>query len=246
MWAVADPDVTSIKGLTWNPAGTQLPGTWGSYHFWVRKIGDGIYDASNNAGPYTLVVNLPPAVALLSFEPLASNRSVTDPAHPAYGKTYPRLWQSGTSWKAYLGRSGLRFVVKGKASASVGRFELEVQEPGASAWKAMASATPTSAASGVEQEHVFSVCFDEPVPGAELIPLSYKQGAPKVGSWQLRARAIDTKGKASEWSSTVSVEAELPIATVSETVQTLPPAGHEGLWYSASAPKTFTLKVWIP
>lgn len=245
LWAVGDSDATSVKGLKWSAAGSLTQGI-GIYNFWVRKLGDSYYEQSNFAGPYRLTVTWPKPVTLLSFEPLASTMTVSDPTHPAYGKTYPRLWQSGAAWKAYLARSGLRFLVKGKATAAVGRFELEVQEPGTGIWKELASATPTSGASGVEQEHLFSVCFDEPVPGSELIPLSYKQGAPKVGPWQLRARVLDTKGEASEWSSIVSVEAELPIATVSETVQTLPPAGHEGLWYSASAPKTFTLKVWIP
>jgi hypothetical protein len=42
------------------------------------------------------------------------------------------------------------------------------------------------------------------------------------------------------------VAVELPVAVVSETLQTLPPAGPEGAWFTPSKPKTFHLPVWIP
>jgi hypothetical protein len=99
---------------------------------------------------------------------------------------------------------------------------------------------------GVDVEQTFSVRLGEVAPGAPLIPLSYAQGSPATGTWRFRARVQDSDGSWSQWTLGPDLDVQLPIALVSETLQTLPPAGPEGKWYTSSDPKTFVIKKWIP
>lgn len=175
-----------------------------------------------------------------SLAPVAS--SFTD----AGGRTYDRLWQTGSTWNAYLGRSGLRFIATGQGTGGVRAFELQAKSPAPGAVYATLASDVLSLAAG-PVSHTFSgLMLDQSSPANALVPASYAAGAPLVGVWTFRARLQDAGGVWSGYSSEVPVTVALPIVVRTETLQSHPPVGPEGAWLEASDPKTFSLKLWIP
>ncbi len=219
----------------------------GTYTVTAQSPAGGNYAASNTA---TATIRVTTSTSIQSLVPVASDYIVINASSPANGRTYKRLWQEGGAWQAYLGRSGLRFTATGSGSSAVKAFELQVQEPGSTDWTTLATATPANGASngpGVSVAGDFSgLMIDSPTPGSPLVPLSYSQKAPKVGVWNFRARVQNSDDAWSGFTAILPITVELPIAVVAETLRTLPPAGPEGAWFTASKPKTFHLPVWIP
>lgn len=175
-----------------------------------------------------------------SLAPVAS--SFTD----ANGRTYDRLWQTGSTWNAYLGRSGLRFIATGQGTGGVRSFELQAKSPAPGAVYATLASDVLSLVAG-PVSHTFSgLMLDQPSPANVLVPASYAAGAPLVGVWTFRARLQDAGGVWSGYSPEVPVTVALPIVVRSETLQSHPPVGPEGAWLEPSDPKTFSLKLWVP
>ena len=177
---------------------------------------------------------------MTSLAPVAS--SFTD----AGGRTYDRLWQTGSTWNAYLGRSGLRFVATGQGTGGVRTFELQAKSPAPGAVYATLASDVLSPSTG-PVSHTFSgLMLDQPSSANALVPASYAAGAPLVGVWTFRARLQDAGGVWSGYSSEVPVTVALPIVVRTETLQSYPPVGPEGAWLEPSDPKTFSLKLWVP
>jgi hypothetical protein len=216
----------------------------GHYGVTVQSPAGGNYEASNSI---TIPVSVTASVTtLVSLEPLVSDFTVNDSASPAFGRTYKRVWLSGSTWAAYLGRTGVRFKAVGHGLHAARSFELQTQQPGGAEWTTLSVDAAAANGPGVDVEQTFSVRLGEVAPGAPLIPLSYAQGSPATGTWRFRARVQDSDGSWSQWTLGPDLDVQLPIALVSETLQTLPPAGPEGKWYTSSDPKTFVIKKWIP
>jgi hypothetical protein len=152
------------------------------------------------------------------------------------------MWQAG-GWTAYLGRPGVKFQVKAQAYPSVSSVELQAKAPG-SDWASLATVSAPTVATSIDT--TFSVMLGETVPGQPLVPLSFQQGTPAVGSWRFRARVKDANGGYSDFSDEVLVNVVLPLVTKTLSGQTVPPAGPLGDWFTASRVQSFSIPLWVP
>lgn len=220
------------------PNTDQIHRAVGFYDVFVTAMGN--YTGSAVA---TMEIESGATTQVTALTPVPHAITITDPQHPAYGRTYQRSWNQGGVWHAYLGRPGVRFHVSATGAAPIDRCELEARW-GADSWAPLAAATID--APGIALERDFEVCLGGSVAEQPLIPLSFQQGNPHTGPWHFRARVRDTTGSWSAWSADVPVQVVLPLASASETLRTVPPAGGMGEWFTASNPKTFTVPMWIP
>jgi trimeric autotransporter adhesin len=200
----------------------------------------GDYQQSNIA---TATVQIIAAGLVNSFTPLVSNYTVHDPNSPMDGKTYGRMWQTGSDWQAYLGRSGVQFEANVQGWPAVQALQLQCKQPGGT-WVDLAVVTPST--SGVTVDQIFSVRLGEVVADQPLVPLSYQQGAPLTGDWYFRVRSQNTMGAWSDWSNEVKVNVVLPLVTKTTSGKTVPPPGPLGDWFTESTVGNYTIKMWIP
>ena len=211
----------------------------GSYT--VRIVASGNY-----AGLAEAVLEIRMAAPLVpTLSPAEGNVVVSDPQSPAYGRTYRRSWAEGAQWCAYLGRPGVRFVLTTAAAGAITRCELQGRW-GAEPWATLALEAPATEGASGGFAHTFSVRLGDVVPGRPQVPLSYAEGQPQVGAWAFRARVGDDQGVWSAWSDEATVAVTLPLASVTETLRTVPPAGGLGAWFEASSGRTFSLPIWLP
>jgi hypothetical protein len=178
---------------------------------------------------------------------MESSQRVTTLGSSYYGRSFKRAWKEGNDWFAYLGRGGIRFVGAGEASAGAGLVQLEAKnaEEGAG-WVLLSEVQASAVEGGQRFTCAFDVSLGTVVPEQPLVPESWARGRALTGTWKFRARVCDLAGVWSAWSSELPVQVVLPLVTRSETLQTLPPAGEEGDWFTASEPKTFNLALWVP
>lgn len=180
---------------------------------------------------------------VVTFTPVASSYTVRDPSSPLNGQTYPRMWREGDSWSAYLGRSGVKFNVKGFGHPAVQAVEIEARSPSA-VWTKLAAQNPGDATTVVDL--TFDVMLDKAAPTNPLMPNSYADGAPLTGTWMFRARIQSSNGEWGDFSPEVPVSVILPISTKAVAGQTVPPAGDLGKWFTASPVQTYSVQIWIP
>lgn len=218
---------------------TATVSTPGTYTVTVRDPGSANYLPSNTAtGTLQVAVDR----KIVSFTPLESSYTVSDPTSPMNGQTYPRVWQSG-GWVAYLGRPGVRFAVSARAAPTIRAIELQSRPPGAE-WAQLASQSPAAGQSRVDA--TFSVMLGGTAPGQPLVPLSYYNGNPQTGTWSFRARVQDAGGTWSDFSPEVPVNVVLPITSRTLSGQTVPPAGPLGDWFTASPVQSYSFQFWVP
>lgn len=219
----------------------------GSYTLNVQDLGDANWNPSNIVTATISDV----ATKMLSLTPVVSNYTVTDPKSVAYGHTFPRTWQEGSpaTWTAYLGRAGVAFEMSGQGTHSVQVFELQALDPSPDAhWITISTGPATSGTngSGVTMTADMSVMLGTTLPDQPLVPTSYVNGPVLTGNWQFRARVQDTDGRWSTYTTNVPVVVKIPLGTKEITMQTVPPAGAVGAWFSASKAVQTTVKYWIP
>ncbi|MFA5264904.1 MAG: hypothetical protein WC378_13860, partial [Opitutaceae bacterium] len=121
-------------------------GTSGTRTVTVYRQGDGSYLDSNTASATITVTSV--TTAINSLVPLVSSYTVNDASSPANGRTYKRSWQDGSTWKAYLGRSGVQFKATGPGANAVQSFELQAREPGSATWTTIATGSPSGVPNG--------------------------------------------------------------------------------------------------
>lgn len=213
--------------------------TPGTYSVSVTNLASTNYLASNVA---TATVTVLGNRAVTAFTPVESNYTVEAAESPLNGRSYRRIWEAG-GWKAYLGRSGVRFAARAQAWPAVKTIEIQAKAP-AGEWTLLASQSPETPA--IAADLTFSVKLGESVPDQPLVPLSFQQGTPLTGTWLFRARVQDSLGEWSEFSPEVSVDVVLPITTKTLSGQTVPPSGDLGAWFTASPIKTYSFPLWIP
>ena len=192
--------------------------------------------------PVTVVLSSP-TTQMTSLVPVASTYTASD------GRTYDRLWQSGSTWNAYLGRRGLQFTATGQGASGVQAFELQAQSPSAGAtYSTIATGKPSSAGGpGVSVSCTFAgLMLDTVLATDPLVPSSYAAGSPLTGVWNFRARVQDASGTWSPYTTDVPVTVALPVVVRSETLQSHPPVGPDGEWLEASDAKTYSLRLWVP
>lgn len=223
----------SAPGVTLDFAAT------GAYTLTVYSPPTNDYEKSNTATTTITVVSNHQVNTLV---PLESSYTVADASSPMNGQTYRRIWQEG-GWRAFLGRSGVRFNVKAQAWPSVNTVELQAKAPGGD-WIQLASESPAAGSTSVDT--IFNVMLGAAAPNQPLVPASYAAGAPQVGGWSFRARVQDANGAWSDFSPEVPVEVVLPIVTRTVSGQTVPPAGELGKWFTASPVQAFPVQLWIP
>jgi hypothetical protein len=205
-----------------------------------------VYNAASNdylqSNTVTATVTVTSAHVVTSLSPVESSFTVTDASSPMNGRTYNRMWQSA-GWNAYLGRSGVKFQVKGAGYPAVKSIELHTKPPGGD-WTVLATQAPTTPSTSADE--TLSVMLGDTVPGEPLVPASFLQGNALTGVWLFRARLQDSNGGWSDFSEEVPVNVVLPLVTKTVSGQTVPPAGALGDWFTASPVQSFSIPLWVP
>jgi len=213
----------------------------------------------NSAGvasePSRVIVSLPKAsIAKTTINVFAPTSTVTVTLQsafytvtsgPAAGRSFPRSWNDGANWHAYLARDGVGILVDAMSSDSaIASIELQAKTPNGDwadlvAPQAVDGDQPNGA--GVKVSQRFSVRLGNVRPDKPLVP----SDPSLAGLWQLRARALTSSGTWTDWSTAVPLTVELPLQSVTKTGQTLPPT-KDAAWFNASEVKTYNLSLWIP
>lgn len=227
----------SDPAATWRVATGTLSGTEpGSTPFSVEATGNYAGTADG-----TLVIR-GSQVEVTAFSPAAASYTVME--GPAAGHTYPRSWNEGSAWFAYLARSGVRLEVAGRsATSAIDGFEIQAQSPGRD-WFTLISGAPSGNepnGPGNVVRHQFDVTLGEGRADKPIIPSDLSL----AGAWKLRARVHAASGKWSEWAFEQPLEVLLPLKSVALTGRTLPPI-QDAAWFQTSPYKQYNLSVWIP
>jgi hypothetical protein len=158
-----------------------------------------------------------------------------------------RLWIESGQCQAYLGRAGVTFEISAKASRQLTGWQLEVQPPGAPGWEPLASANEVGAPSPEFKAYGrAAVMLGQTRDGASWVPRSFGTPAPLVGLWKVRGRVAVDVGQWGPWSDVLVVQAHMPLRQEVETLTTVPPAGAQAAWFSASEPLQVPVWVWLP
>ncbi|PTY08433.1 hypothetical protein DB347_02295 [Opitutaceae bacterium EW11] len=229
--------VPSDPGATWRVVSGVLSGTEpGSTPFVVEATGN--YEGTGNG---TLTIN-GAAVAVTAFTPVSSSYTVL--SGPAQGRNYPRTWNEGGAWHAFLAREGVSLEVQGRSTThAISEFELQAKPP-AKDWYTVCQGTPDEDSPqgiGATARRVFKTHLGEPLPENSLIP----SDTALAGTWRIRARVRGTDGKWSEWAFEQPLAVVMPLKSVLMTGRTLPPTD-EANWFAASDAKQYDFSVWIP